>query len=364
MESSANLRSVYLACPTIRGPGGIASYARRVIEALAPQPVDVLSHGPEEIRFDLPENARLIGTSHSQQAFSLRLLSDFARRPPTVFIFAHLGLAGPLGLLPRMSRHRTVAMLHGIEGWIPLRSRRAFGLKRVDDFVFTTRYTRELFLHWNRHHLRPEATAGVIPLSAEASLEESKPLPFPDNPRKRVLCVTRVTRGEGLKGLGTLLEAARLLPADEWEIRIVGEGDGRAAYEAQARALRVADRVHFLGWISDRERSHELAAADVLCLPSAQEGFGIVFLEAMVAGRPCVGAAAGAIPEVVLPEAGELFPYADPERLARAIRRASSRLRRGEVTPESIRAAYDEHYAWRLFASRWAGHLARLRVMG
>src|SRR5205814_8218600 len=114
-----------------------------------------------------------------------------------------------------------------------------------------------------------------------------------------------------------------------------------SALETQARELGVSGRVRFTGWLGDDERARALAEADVFCLPSAQEGFGIVFLQAMAAGRPCVGVAAGAIPEV-LPRAGsEPFPYDDDIALAQTIVRASDRVRSGEIAPEAIRRVYE-----------------------
>jgi len=142
---------------------------------------------------------------------------------------------------------------------------------------------------------------------------------------------------------------------------IAGDGAARPELERLARDLKVAERIRFAGWVSDEERTREYERADVFCLPSAQEGFGIVFLEAMAAGRPSVGAAAGAIPEVLAPAAGELFPYDDEAALARAVLKASARFDSGDLTPESIRAFYESRYSWARFRDAWTKQIAELR---
>ncbi len=82
------------------------------------------------------------------------------------------------------------------------------------------------------------------------------------------------------------------------EIRIVGNGPCDAAWRTQADRLKLANTVTWLGDISRAELAAEYNRADVFCLPSVQEGFGIVLLEAMAAGKAIVAARAGAIPEV------------------------------------------------------------------
>ncbi len=63
--------------------------------------------------------------------------------------------------------------------------------------------------------------------------------------------------------------------------------------------------------------AQEYNRCDVFCLPSVQEGFGIVFLEAMAAGKPIVAARAAAIPELV--RSGILVEPDNPAALAEAI---------------------------------------------
>jgi len=138
----------------------------------------------------------------------------------------------------------------------------------------------------------------------------------PDPARFTVLCVCRLYRR---KRVDVLLRAAALLrgrvPA--LEIRIVGDGPERGEFQEVYRRLRLAGTVRWLGDVSPAALAAEYNRCHAFCLPSVQEGFGIVFLEAMAAGKPIVAARAAAVPEV-LPH-GLLAEPDDPESLAAAL---------------------------------------------
>jgi len=92
----------------------------------------------------------------------------------------------------------------------------------------------------------------------------------------------------------------------------------RPSLESVCRALKISDRVKFLGQRDDVQ--DVLADADVVVIPSHAEPFGRVALEAMVLARPVVGTNAGGLPEVVRDgETGILVPPRSPGRLAAAI---------------------------------------------
>jgi glycosyltransferase involved in cell wall biosynthesis len=105
----------------------------------------------------------------------------------------------------------------------------------------------------------------------------------------------------------------------ELEIRIAGNGPEWKRLEQICSELGLERTVRWLGNVSMNELAAEYGRADIFSLPSVQEGFGIVFLEAMAAGKPIVAARAAAIPEVV--RNGLLVEPGNAEALADAILR-------------------------------------------
>jgi glycosyltransferase involved in cell wall biosynthesis len=97
------------------------------------------------------------------------------------------------------------------------------------------------------------------------------------------------------KGVDILLEAAAdFLRAGQLEIEIIGDGPERAALEALAARLDVADRVRFRGWVPHAKIQSILVDCDFLALPSVREFGGGVVIEAMALGvAPVVADYAG-----------------------------------------------------------------------
>jgi len=89
--------------------------------------------------------------------------------------------------------------------------------------------------------------------------------------------------------------------------------------QALAAECGVAHAVHFLGRVSDDALRTEYAECSVFALPSRAEGFGLVYLEALTQGKPCIGAKAGAAPEVIGEAGGLCVGYGNVAELAAAI---------------------------------------------
>ncbi|QMV43418.1 glycosyltransferase family 4 protein [Cohnella cholangitidis] len=92
---------------------------------------------------------------------------------------------------------------------------------------------------------------------------------------------------------------ARFADRTEADVELVVAGDGPAANDIKALALRRGIQAKFLGSVSQPTLQRWMAASDVLLFPSATETFGNVVLEAMACGLPVVGAAGGAVPDTI-----------------------------------------------------------------
>jgi glycosyltransferase involved in cell wall biosynthesis len=154
------------------------------------------------------------------------------------------------------------------------------------------------------------------------------------------------------KDIATLLEAAARMKTPA-RLRIVGDGPERGRLARLCRRRGLDSRVTFRGHVPFAELAAEYRSAGIFCLPSRQEGFGIVLLEAMAAGLAVVAARAGAVPEIVMDgKTGVLVPPGDPETLAEALdgllRDAALRKRLGEAG-ERRAASYDAPLVARLF---------------
>lgn len=120
------------------------------------------------------------------------------------------------------------------------------------------------------------------------------------------------------KGVGTLLEAARILVVQNraFELLVIGDGPEREALERQSRDELLAGRVRFAGRLHGTQLDSAFAEASVVVVPSlGGEVFGLVVAENMLRGLPVITSDLGAFVEV-LGESGLSFRTGDAAALA------------------------------------------------
>lgn len=136
------------------------------------------------------------------------------------------------------------------------------------------------------------------------------------------------------KNLGTLVEAFHDLIKDEGQadLKLVLVGDyaddafhsDYPRLKAQIEAFDLEERVHFTGFVPDKDLAYLYNAASLLCFPSLEEGFGLPAVEAMACGTPVVASNRGSLPEIV-GDAGRLFDPTSPRELQTVLKKVLSR---------------------------------------
>ena len=168
---------------------------------------------------------------------------------------------------------------------------------RADLVLVTSRYTADRVREFYSPKNDPAPVPELIDLAQWRALLETVRV-VPDPFSFTVLCVCRFYRR---KRVELLVEAAAKLQAHipNLAVRIVGRGPEEQRLHRIAKRLRLCGLVTWLGDVSNEQLAAEYRRANIFSLPSVQEGFGIVFLEAMAAGLPIVAAGASSVSEVV-----------------------------------------------------------------
>jgi glycosyltransferase involved in cell wall biosynthesis len=149
------------------------------------------------------------------------------------------------------------------------------------------------------------------------------------------------------KGVTDLLQALALpgLDTARLEVTLAGGGDVEA-YEAKARQLRIDSFVRFAGWSDQQQVARLMARADVLVLPSYDEGLPLVILEALANGVAVVCSPVGEIPSVLSDGASALFVQpGDVAGIAAGLRRVLQDAELRAALERNGRALYEETFS-------------------
>jgi len=170
--------------------------------------------------------------------------------------------------------------------------------------------------------------------------------------RRVVLCVRRLAARMGLEAL---IDAAGAL----WEkhpdllVLIAGKGRLKESLEERIKSKRLTDHVKLLGFVPDEDLPTAYRAAEVSVVPTrALEGFGLVTLESLAAGTPCLVTPVGGLPEAVGGLSRELIlAGCESSDIAAGLDRA---LDDPAALPdaETCRRYVREHFDWSVIAPR------------
>jgi phosphatidylinositol alpha-1,6-mannosyltransferase len=217
-----------------------------------------------------------------------------AIKAPFDLIFCGHILHSPLAaVIARSLKIPLWLQLHGIDAWTCSSSVVRWGVEQSDLVTVVSRYTKRRFLQWA--NIQPDRVR-VLPNTVTDRYS-----PGPKSPQileryglhgKRILLtVSRISLADWYKGHHRVLAVMADLLREYPDLVYVVAGDGNGREKLRHLALKegVADNVRFIGRVSDAQLPDLYRTADVFVMPSTEEGFGIVFLEAMRSGVPAIG---------------------------------------------------------------------------
>jgi glycogen(starch) synthase len=207
--------------------------------------------------------------------------------------------------------------IHGVENWVA---------NRAEQVITCSAYMRDqvsdiFAIEEDRIAVIPNGIDPSDLYAAPDSEIEALRARFAAPDEKLVLLVGRLVYE---KGFQVALEAMPRVIEEVGNVRflVAGAGTHEQELRVQARELGLDAHGTFLGWIGDDVLHSLYRIADLTVVPSIYEPFGLVALEAMASGSPCLVADTGGLREVVPHEAvGLRFRSRDPRSLARVAAR-------------------------------------------
>jgi glycosyltransferase involved in cell wall biosynthesis len=306
------VRRLYFAIPgDIETPTGGYAYDRRVMALLPDLGVDVL-HLPLPGGFPFPSEAELRETADLLAGVTAdaAILADglaFGAMPESLLSGVRAPVAvllhHPLGLETGLSEAQSRALLDT--------ERRA--LRHARHVIVTSKATAATLAGLGFAPPPPVTVAepGTLPAGRAAGSSGGS---------CRILCVGAVVPR---KAQDVLVEALARLTHLNWRCTIAGsldrDSDFAASLIRRIEDAGLAGRINLTGPLDAAALDALYTSADIFALPSRYEGYGMVFAEALARGLPIVAARAGAVPDVVPPDAGLLVPPDDAAALAGAL---------------------------------------------
>ena len=346
-----------LATATLAPAGdGIAYAARLLHRALS----DLGGESPTLIELGTTDTQPVRLRTRVQ--FLARLTRLQSMRRVNWLMFTHIGIARAQLRVPKQWRRPYAVMLHGIEAWNAT----------LDRDRLSAMQQARLRLAISAHTARRVAAAHPELPPIEVCLlgllpDDEHPDRVPADVRvdygpHSVVIVGRMSSGERYKGHDQLLLAWPRVLADvpDANLVIVGRGDDVERLHTKASALGIARNVHFTGFLPDAAVRAVLRHAAVFAMPSRGEGFGLVYLQAMRAGVPCLGSRDDAAADVIVDgETGLLVPRQDPEAIAGAASRLLTDESMRRKMGDAGRRRFESTFTYPRFRARLASILVR-----
>ncbi|HEY9801008.1 MAG TPA: glycosyltransferase family 4 protein [Leptolyngbyaceae cyanobacterium] len=332
--SGGKTQHIFLFLEVFCQEGGIQSYVKDIFRAYSglgqgyQAEVLILRDSPEDsnpftsdiLRFHyFKSRKRQLGRIKMAGVLVKLLLQ---RRPQQVFC-GHIKLAVLIQTLCQPLRIPYTILTYGKEFWEPLSDKERRALAGAKEIWTISRYSRD----------RACAVNGIDPQKVRmlpCAIDGDKFTPGPKQPEliekyglqdaKVLMTVARLWSGDIYKGVDVTIRALPKIVQAFPEVKylVIGRGDDQPRLAQLAKDLGVSDRVIFAGFVPTEQLMAHYRLADAYIMPS-QEGFGIVYLEAMACGVPVLsGDDDGSADPLQDGKLGWRVPHRNPEAVAAA----------------------------------------------
>ncbi|MBL0900865.1 MAG: glycosyltransferase [Reyranella sp.] len=330
--------------------GGIARYNQDLFEALAEKgdaEIVILPRLGNATGLSLPQGLTQKPAIFSRLGFSLAAFgAAWRHRPFDVVFCGHLFMAPLAFVIARLLGARCWLQAHGTDVWKDRRTMARRMIERADLVSVVSRETRRILLGWV--DLPPERVR-VLPDTVQDVFTPGPPSPalraalrLGDAPV--LLTVGRLAAAERYKGHEAVFSVLGALREKHPGLihLVAGDGDDRRRLEQAAADLAPAGAVRFLGYVPDWELPDLYRSADLYVMPSTEEGFGIVYLEAAACGLRVVGGRGGGTADAIPERVGVIVDPADRAALTAAI---LGELAKGRADPAAVEPYRRHHFA-------------------
>jgi glycosyltransferase involved in cell wall biosynthesis len=216
-----------------------------------------------------------------------------------IIVISHINLS-VVGLVIKMINPKCKVLLvgHGIEVWRPLSAVQKSFLKKCDKVICVSNFTKQEIIKLHKINAdKCTVLNNVIDPFMKLPLNFEKPAHLlkryrliPDN--VVIFTLTRMAVTELYKGYEQVIKAISTLRIKFPSIKYILSGQQDPAEEKRIKRLineyQVAEQIILTGFVDEAELSDHFLLADLFTLPSKKEGFGIVFIEALICGLPVV----------------------------------------------------------------------------
>lgn len=297
----------YINLATYSSVGGIENYNKTFLKALDGLEENVVAVSLyDTVSRDDFRHIEFKNFGGNKFTASLYVLKNIYKTKKLIVAHSNLLLIAILSkiLNPKIKVYLCV---YGVEVWkrFPLIHR--FFISRIC-VLSISNYTTKIFKKYNNLSI-----SNVFYLPPCVNLEINKKFNnVYDKTQFNILSVSRLDIVDNYKGIDSMIRTIPLLikKIPKLKYTIIGDGNDRGRLERLVQILNLKDYVDFKGYVDSLEPFYQYC--DIFSLPSKGEGFGIVFIEAMKFGKPCIACVEGGqVDAVINNETGLLCEYND-----------------------------------------------------